>query len=263
VRRLAAALLLALAPVACTGGSGGGDDGGGQQPPPNPGPTPTVTESPVVPPTGNPPVGVTWNVGFADNVSIARMQGFFAALVATNNAVWNLSEGQVRIDRIRFSDAVSPGLTVSQYLSGAVKPDTSGIDVLVFAPAAWDVPGLTGAVGEFPGQGRTGRVMIVPEGVSNFILMHEASHLLFLLTWSVADLLVDEYNDGIQDVACVMESENLPHRWCSDANHTSQISQPHSCWRQLLQDYVSFKHTGADSAPGFPATPKVEYNDTP
>jgi len=262
VRRLAAFLLLLL-PLACSGGKGG--SGGNQQGPPGPTPPPasTVTGDPTVPALSTPPVGVTWNVGFADNVSIARMQGIQAALVATNNAIWNLSEGQVRIDRIRLRDAVTPGLTASQLLLGTVVPDTSTIDVLVFSPAAWDVPGLVGAVIEFPGQGRTGRLMIVPESVSAYILMHEASHLVFKLSWSIADLLVDEYQDGVQDVACVMESENLPHRWCSDANHTAQSSQPHACWRQILDDYHSFHHTGADSAPGLPAAPAVEYNDTP
>jgi hypothetical protein len=261
MRRL---LLLALL-CACTGGKGGDDDeepGGGPPNPPAP-PSPpsgSVTAQPTAPQGAAPPIGVTWHVGFTENVSRAQMQGFFASLVAANNGIWNVSEGQVRVDRIRFFDAVAPGVRASQFLFGPGGGNTANIDILVWPAAMWDVP-AGGAVGE--GQGRTGRLMVVPANAPTFVLMHEGSHFLFQLTWSVGGLLVDEYQDGVQDSACVMESENLPHRWCSDANHAGQSSQPHACWRQILLDYPLFTYAGHDTAASLPATPVAEYNDTP
>ena len=45
---------------------------------------------------------------------MAQMQSLYATFVAVNNALWNVSEGQVRIHKIRFWDAVSPGTTALQ-----------------------------------------------------------------------------------------------------------------------------------------------------
>ncbi len=259
-------LLLVLAPLACSGG--GAPDGDDEQLPPGAPPAPpppaagSVTAQPTVPSGTTPPLGVTWHVGITENVTRARMQSLYASFVAANNALWNISEGQVRIDRIRFYDAVAPGVAASQFLFGFGGGNTSNIDILVWPAAMWDVP-AGGAVGEMPGQGRTERLMVVPENASTFVLMHEGSHFLFRLSWGVGNLLVDEYQDGVQDAACVMESENLPHRWCSDGNHAGQSSQPHACWRQILADYPSFRHAGRDTATGLPAAPIAEYNDTP
>lgn len=236
-------------------GGGGSGGGGGTTPPP---PAPTTTTLPTVPAGAIPPVGLTWHVGITENVSRAAMQSLYATFVAANNAIWNITEGQVRVDKIRFFDNVGPGLTVQNFMM--MPFPTTNLDVVVWPAAMWDVP-ASGAVGEQGG--RTGRVMIVPDNVSTFVLTHEAGHLLFRLTWPAGTLLVDEYADGVQDPACVMESENLPQRLCSDRNHVNQSAQPYACWRQILLDYPTFAHSGSDSAPSLPPPPTAEYNDTP
>ncbi len=219
-------------------------------------------EEPTVPQTATPPAGVTWHVGVTENVSLASLQALFASFLAANNSIWNLSEGQVRIHRLRFWDNVAPGLWASQFFFGAGNVDTSNLDVLVFPQNRWDVP-VSGAVGAFPGIGRTGRIMVVPMNASTFVLTHEGSHFLFNLSWAPAPMLFDEYVDGVQDPACVMESPNTPARWCSASNHVNQGSQPRACWAQILMDYPNFAHSGADSAAGLPETPLVEYTNAP
>jgi hypothetical protein len=235
----------------------GGGNGGGGDPPPWP-PPPTTTDQPTVPLGSTPPVGLTWHVGITENVPLADMQNLYARFVAANNAIWNITEGQVRVDKIRFTDNVGPGVTVSTFMMAPFPTNT--VDIVVWPAAMWDIP-AGGAVGEQGG--RTGRIMIVPDNASIFVLTHEAGHLLFRLSWSVGGLLIDEYRDGVQDPACVMESENLPQRFCSDRNHVNQSCQPHSCWRQILLDYPLFAHSGADTAPNLPPPPTPEYNDTP
>lgn len=237
--------------------SGGGGSGGGGSTTPPP-PAPTTTNLPTVPLGATPPVGLTWHVGITENVSLSAMQNVYASFIAANNAIWNITEGQVRIDKIRMFDNVGPGVTVQTFMG--MPFDTSNLDIVVWPAAMWDVP-AGGAVGEQGG--RTGRTMIVPDNASTFVLTHEAGHLLFRLSWQVGTLLVDEYADGVQDPACVMESENLPQRFCSDPNHVNQQSQPHSCWRQILLDYPTFAHSGSDTAPNLPPPPTAEYNDTP
>ncbi|MHC4134875.1 MAG: hypothetical protein ACYS0K_07820 [Planctomycetota bacterium] len=238
--------------------SGGATGGGGITTPSPPPPPPTTTTQPTVPLGATPPVGLTWHVGITENVPIAAMQNLYATFVAANNAIWSITEGQVRVDKIRFFDNVGPSVTVQNFMF--MPFDTSNLDIVVWPAPMWDVP-AGGAVGEQGG--RTGRVMIIPDNVSTFVLTHEAGHLLFRLSWPVGSLLVDEYADGVQDQACVMESESLPKRLCSDRNHANQSSQPHACWRQILLDYPSFTHGGSDTAPNLPPPPVAEYNDTP
>lgn len=211
-----------------------------------------------------PPVAITLEVGITDNVTRAAMQQLFASFVSVNSALWNITEGQVRIGAVNFRDAVAPGLLASTYIFGnGAGANTAQIDILVWPQAQWDIP-FGGAVGEMPGQGRQNRLMVIPDNIRTFVLMHECSHLLFRLTWSVGGLLVDEYNDGVQDDACVMESENLPWRYCADTNHVHQPQvQPHSCWRQILADYPNFRYQGTDMAPSAPPVPVATYNDTP
>ncbi|MHC4549644.1 MAG: hypothetical protein ACYTEZ_12805 [Planctomycetota bacterium] len=267
MRRPLVLLLLAALLLGCDGGGkGGGDDGGapaqpggGGTPPPPP-TSGTTTDQPTVPNSATPPVGVTWHVGITENVSRAAMQNVYATLVAANNALWKVSEGQVRVDRIRFFDNVGPGINTTMFMFNPGAIDTSNLDIVVWPSFMWNVP-AAGAVGEQ--QGRNNRIMIVPDNVPTFVALHESSHLLFQLTWAVGGLLVDEYNDGVQDQACVMESENSPQRWCSERNHAAQSSQPHSCWRQILTDYPAFAHAGQDTAPDLPPAPTAEYNDTP
>jgi len=270
-------LALAVAPLlaACsTGGTSPPDDPTATDPgdstgdptPPAPTPPPPVggstTTAPSVAPGSAPPVGVTWHIGITENVPLATMQAVYASWVTVNNALWNLSEGQVRIDTIRLYDAVGVGVSASQFAFGGGGINTSNLDIVTFPPQSWDIQ-AGGAVATQPGVGRTGRLMIIPTNAAPFVGLHEGSHLVFQLSWSGGPLLLDEYQDGTQDPACVMESENLPRRWCSDANHVSQASQPHACWHQILLDYPAFTHTGTETTSHLPPAPTAEYHDTP
>ena len=60
-----------------------------------------------------------------------------------------------------------------------------------------------------------------------------------------------------------MESTNPPMRWCSDANHVNQASQPHACWHQILLDYANYAHNDVDYSTTPAWTPLVTYEDTP
>ncbi|MHC4959428.1 MAG: hypothetical protein ACYTGN_13765 [Planctomycetota bacterium] len=227
--------------------------------PPTSGPG-TTSSDPTVPRTATPPFGVTWQVAVTENLSQARLDAIYASFVAANNSLWNISEGQVRCAKIVITDNVAPGVSAQQFMFGGGAINASLYDIIIWPASTWDVQ-ASGAVSDQ--QGRNGRLMIIPENVSTFVLLHECGHLLFHLTWTPGQLLVDEYRDGVQDTACVMESENTPTRWCSDANHTNQMSQPHACWNQILKDYPNFSYSGADSASGLPAVPEVTYNDAP
>jgi hypothetical protein len=263
-------LLLLVLAVGCSRDDKPDDDddndnsGGNSSPPtssPNPGTTPgTTSNDPTVPRNATPPFGVTWQVAVTENVSQQRLDAIYASIVAANNSLWNISEGQVRCAKVVITDNVAPGVSAQQFMFGGGAINTSLYDIIIWPSSMWDVQ-AGGAVSDQ--LGRNSRLMIIPENVSTFVLLHECGHLLFHLSWTPGALLVDEYRDGIQDTACVMESENTPHRWCSDANHTHQNSQPHACWNQILQDYPNFSYAGTDSAPNLPATPDVTYNDAP
>ena len=105
--------------------------------------------------------------------------------------------------------------------------------------------------------------MLIPDDASGQTRIHETSHLIWGLSWSGSFGLDDEYLDGVQDTACLMESDNSPVRWCSAANHVNQTSQPHSCWTQILSDYPLLAHGGTDTATTNAWVPVVTYNDTP
>jgi hypothetical protein len=263
--RLGLLALLLFALVGCEGGAAGSDEEPLTDPPPSPAPPPatggTTTSFATVPNSATPPVGVTLHVGFTENVTRARMESMHATWTAASNALWNASEGQVRIDAIVYTENHAPGLATSQFMFGFGSADTSTLDVLVWT-SLWDVP-ASGAVTAQPGMGRQNRLMVVPASADVFTLLHECSHLVFRLTWAAGPMLADEYSDGQQDAACIMEGPNQPWRWCSDANHVNQSSQPHSCWRQILLDYPNFSHSGADTASAPPAAPTAVYNDAP
>lgn len=258
------ALLFALALAGCEGGVAGSDEENLTDPPASPAPPATggtTTTFAIVPNTATPPVGVTLHVGFTENVTRAQMESMHATWTAANTAVWSASEGQVRIDAIVYTESHAPGLATSQFMFGFGAVDTSTLDVLVWT-TLWDVP-ASGAVSAQPGMGRQNRIMVVPASADVFTLLHECSHLLFRLTWAPGPMLTDEYADGQQDAACIMEGPNRPWRWCTDANHVPQSSQPHSCWRQILLDYPNFTHIGTDTASAPPAAPTAVYNDAP
>ena len=208
-------------------------------------------------PTGsNPPVVVTFNIVFAENVSLTAMQAIAAKFEAANNSLWNVTEGQIRIGRLRISDNAHPGSKSNEYS----QLDLSGEDINVWSPGNFNGPGIAYVL---VGEGRFGRFMGIPSNVANNTLLHELGHFLFQLTWSVAPVLIDEYEDLPDDPACMMELTYTPLRWCSATNHLDQPGQPHSCWTQILADYPAFTYTNTDTMPTPPPVPDVDYTDTP
>ncbi len=276
MRALHLLMLLLLALLVVNGcGGGNGNDSGAQfgetpfnnvpgdgigDPDANPQPQGNTTNDPTVPKNAAPPVGVTFHVAITENVSLSTMQQLYATFVAANNAVWRITEGQVRIHRIRFWDNISPGTQAFQFFLNVNAIDTTNRDIIVFPQQTWNI-GAAGAVN--PTGGRKNRVMMVPTNVNTFVLLHEIGHFLFELSWGPGPLLIDEYTDGVQDSACVMESQGLPWRFCAGHNHVSQTSQPTSCWQQILADYPRLTYSGSDTAPDLPAAPIAEYNNVP
>jgi hypothetical protein len=233
--------------------------------PTEPTPPGNTTEYPVVPRGPTPPIGLTFHIGFSENVSATKLQQIYATFVGVNSSIWNISEGQVYIYKMVISDNVAPGKTPAQWDANINIFDSSNLDIVIFPKSSWDLPQTLGLVWLSYGAtfGRVGRLMFVPEGASDLTLDHEVSHLIWQLTWAPVKTLEDEYLDGIQDVACLMESNNFPIRWCSAGNHVTQSIIPHSCWTQILLDYTTFTHSGTDQASTSAWVPKVTYQDTP
>jgi hypothetical protein len=203
-----------------------------------------------------PPVVVTFNIVFAENVTLTAMQAIAAKFEAANNSLWNVTESQIRIGRLRISDNAHPGSNSNQYAQLTLSAE----DVCVWSTGAFNGPGIAYTL---VGDGRFGRFMGIPTNIQNNTLIHELGHFLFELTWSVAPVLIDEYEDPPDDPACIMELTYSPLRWCSVTNHLDQPGQPHSCWTQILADYPAFTYTNTNVAAAPPPAPDVEYTDTP
>lgn len=237
------------------------------KPPPSAPPSPpgTVTSLAVVPVTLNPPVGLTWHVGLAENVSKSELQSLYSGLIGVSSSLWQITEGQVYLYKVVLFDAVAVGTTPSQWEANNSLFSTSNLDVVIWPASSWDLTGIAGVVWSTTGNqfGRSGRLMLVPGDASAHTLLHEASHLIWGLSWTNSFSLGDEYKDGVQDAACVMESSASPTRWCSSGNHVNQSSQPHSCWTQILNDYGKLSYTGTDSTTKTGWVPLVTYNDAP
>lgn len=235
--------------------------------PPAPTPTPpgTVTSAPRIPRSATPPFGVTWHIGYTENASSQKLQDIYGQIVSLNTALWNVTEGQAYIYKVVIRDNVGPGTTPSGWqINHSVVP-SSDLDVVVWPNAAWDLSGTAGLVSwSLTGQyGRTGLLMLMPDTANSHTWLHETGHLVWDLSWPNWCALDDEYVDGVQDPACVMESTNPPRRWCSDSNHVAQSSQPHACWHQILLDYANFTHQDKDTATAPAWVPLVSYQDTP
>jgi hypothetical protein len=245
-------VLLALAIAAtpsCRRNSGGDDDDSSSV-------NPAAPESYAVK-GSTPPIVVTLNIAFAENVSLATLQNFAAKIDTANQGMWNVTEGQIRIGRIRLSDNAHPGSNSNQY----AQLNLSGNDIVVWAPGDFNGPGIAYVL---VGSGRYGRFMGVPSNIANTTILHEFGHFLFELTWSVAPVLVDEYEEDPTDTFCLMElAYGPPLRWCWTDNHQSQPGQPHSCWSQILIDYPDFDYAGLNLAPNVPPAVMVEYTDNP
>jgi hypothetical protein len=179
-----------------------------------------------------------------------------AKFETVNDSLWNVTEGQIRIGKIRITDNAHPGSKSSGY----AQLNLSAQDIVVWSPSNFDGPGISYVL---VGAGRFGRFMGIPSNVANTTLVHELGHFLFDLTWSVAPVLIDEYEDPPQDAACIMELTYSPLRWCSPPNHETQPGQPHSCWTQILIDYPAFTYSNQDTAPTPPPAIDFEYTDIP
>lgn len=253
MKRLRAICLLAVfvaASTSCRRHHDGDDD---SPPAVNPG----GPES-YAPKGSNPPVVVTFNIAFAENVPIETLEAMAAKFETANESLWNMTEGQIRIGKIRLTDNAHPGSTSDQYS----QLNLTAHDFVVWSPANFNGPGIAYVlVG--PNSGRYGRFMGMPSNIANTTLMHELGHFLYELTWSIAPVLIDEYEDPPQDTACVMELTYTPLKWCSPLNHLDQPGQPHSCWTQILTDYPGFTYANQDVAPAPPPPPTLEYNDVP
>ena len=223
---------------------GGGSGGGGGN----------TTDDAIIPYSMTPPVGLTWYVAINNNVPLSTMQSWATKLAATSLDLWNVSEGQLYLHKLVFTDNVAPGTMASTYYQ------SNTYDMMIFAGSTWDLP-WGGYVQEF--NGRQGHFCAVPETSTWFTNLHEASHMVFWLRWSIGTLLVDEYADGTQDDACIQDLGFASIRWCASDNHVTQGSQPRACWDQILADYTNWTHMGTNVARSSVPTTTFEYNDTP
>jgi hypothetical protein len=233
---------------------------------------PQAVLEPIVPRGSSPPVGLVWNIGFAENVAQAEMEDLYRRFLQLSQDLWTVTEGQVCLSKIRFFDAVAPGAAPSASDSLRVP----NLDVVIYAAANWDVAPVTGQVVFFSPSGtlgRTDRRIDVPDDVGRLTLLHEGSHFVWHLTWSGNHLppgLDDEYNYDPSDPACIMDLTFSPLRWCSGGtlpapNHVMKNGGQGatSCWEQIQKDYPAFAFNGS-SRTSTPLPPlAVEYNDEP
>src|SRR4029450_9376990 len=109
IPRAALVVMLALMAPACrkssdSPGRGGGNAGG---------PPPTTSTEASVPHGSSPPVGLVWNIGFAENVTLSEMQNQFQKFLQLGQELWAVTEGQVCLSKVRFFDEVAPGASPS------------------------------------------------------------------------------------------------------------------------------------------------------
>ena len=208
-------------------------------------------------PTGSsPPVIVTFNIAFAENVDLGVMEAFASKIETANESLWNVTEGQIRIGKIRVTDNAHPGSKSGDYND----LNLTANDIVVWDPGAFNGPGIAFVLVSSD-SGRYGRFMGVPSTVANTTLLHELGHFLFQLTWAPAPVLIDEYEKPPTDSACLMELAYSPLRFCFTDNHLSQPGQPHSCWTQILADYPAFSYANTNVAPSPPPAPITEFTD--
>jgi len=231
-----------------------------------------VTDAPSVPVGASPPVSLVWNVGFTENVTRSAMEAQLPKFIQLSQDLWNITEGQVWISRVRFFDNLAPGAEASSSETLQVP----NIDVAIYPAAKWNVAPVTGEVIFFSPSGtlgRTNRRIDVPDNAQRLTLIHEGSHFAWQLSWTGNNLppgLDDEYNYSPDDPACVMDLMFLPLRWCSggtlpNANHVTKNGGQgaQSCWEQIKLDYPSFNYGGINSTSSPTPSLAVEYNDTP
>jgi hypothetical protein len=200
------------------------------------------------------------------------MEAQYAKFVQLSQDLWQITEGQVCLSRVRFFDAVAPGALASDSESLLVP----SLDAVIYPASQWNVAPVTGEVVFFspPGTlGRTDRRIDVPENARRLTLAHEGSHFVWHLSWTGNNLppgLDDEYVYSPADPACVMDLMFTPLRWCSGgslpaSNHVTKNGGQgaQSCWEQIKKDYPAFSFSGASATASPTPSVAVEYNDTP
>jgi hypothetical protein len=235
-------------------------------------PPPASGDAPSVPPGSSPPFGLSWNVGFTENVPLSAMQAQLPKFIQLSQDLWNVTEGQVFISRVRFSDNVAPGAEASTSETLRVP----GLDVVIYPAARWNVAPVTGEVIFFSPSGtlgRTNRRIDVPDNAHRLTLIHEGSHFAWQLSWTGNNLppgLDDEYVYSPDDPACVMDLMFIPLRWCSGGtlpspNHVTKNGGQgaQSCWQQIKLDYPNFNFAGNNTTSSPTPALNVEFNDTP
>jgi hypothetical protein len=223
---------------------------------------PAATDGPpILQHSAAPPTGIVWHIGFNEEVSMLTLERWYAQMAVFNTNLWNVTEGQVHLGSVIISDRVAPGLRASTLIYGAPPSIVNSLDMVVFVGDTWDVQS-----GGFVMEGKAGRekrIIGVPADTNGFVILHEGSHMMFRLTWPGGPFLLDEYADGAQDGACIMEMTFPSLRWCGADNHVEQSSQPTSCWQQVLSDYPNFHFAGASQASTPPPPVGVEFNNAP
>jgi hypothetical protein len=230
------------------------------------------TDAPSVPVGSSPPMGLVWNVGFTENVPLSAMQAQLPKFIQLSQDLWTITEGQVFLSRVRFTDNVAPGAEASASESLRVP----NLDVVIYAAARWNVAPVTGEALFFSPSGtlgRTNRRIDVPDNAARLTLIHEGSHFAWQLSWTGNHLppgLDDEYVYSPDDPACVMDLMFLPLRWCSGGslpspNHVTKNGGQgaESCWEQIRKDYPAFSYSGTNTTPSATPPLAVEFNDTP
>jgi hypothetical protein len=231
-----------------------------------------TSDSPSVPAGASPPVSLVWNVGFTENVPMSAMEAQLPKFIQLSQDLWTITEGQVWISRIRFSDNAAPGAEASS--SQALR--VPNLDVVIYPAARWNVAPVTGETVFFSPTGtlgRTNRRIDVPDNAQRLTVIHEASHFAWQLSWTGNNLppgLDDEYVYSPDDPACVMDLMFLPLRWCSGGslpapNHVTKNGGQgaQSCWEQIRLDYPNFSYSGSNTSSSATPAMAVEYSDTP
>lgn len=221
----------------------------------------STTDSPVVPNSMAAPIGLTWYVGFKQDVgSVANMQHYNelqAFVTFFSQSLWQTTGGQVFIYRVKVFDSVHGS---GNYQNPDALP--TGIDVWI---KPWnDEPSSVGAYVYSGAVGRVSKIIVVPPVHQLHYWIHESGHFIWNLSWQSFPGLLDEYADegapGWQQEDCIMNDGFGTLTFCKE-NHIVRMNQGAvSCWQQILADYPQIKYSGkATSAP--PAVPIFEFFD--
>ena len=184
----------------------------------------TVIPNAVIPTGSTPAVGVTFELGFAEDIALTDFPLHGAFWRNANALLWQVTEGQTYIDTVNMTDYVVLPLQPCYYSNDVWNGTFSapGYDVMVYNPPQWNTVGTQAFVSYGPGMGRDGRVMALQTTSTQNDILHEVFHFLYILSWRFYLLgnneacLDDEYTFTPDDTNCVMEDNFAPPlRLCS------------------------------------------------